>query len=445
MLLDRQKRLLALLDALGGNVRGLDFQKLLLLYCLEVNVGSPYEFVPYRFGGFSFTAYSDKRRLIERGLLLDEERVWRLTDPGRAASVVALPVKRQMEDFARRHASLRGDALVAEAYRRHPYYAIQSEMAERLLAKDAVILAAVKAAQPAKGKPGVCTIGYEGRSLEGYLNELIQDGVTLLCDVRRNPLSRKYGFSKATLATGCQGVGIRYEHLPELGIPSEHRRRLGSQADYDTLFARYAREILPRQTEALVKIRRWVIEGERVALTCFERLPQHCHRRCVADALESKFGSMFAPRHLLGEGVMSRERILITVKTYPTLSRKYGETVCTAGIREDGSWARIYPVPFRRLDEAEQYRKFDWLECSLVMNRSDPRPESRKPVDPKELRPVGHIDTANNWRERRRLLLQTAKVYTRLQVLIDGAKANKFSARQQNLWVNSGSGRAPSA
>ena len=59
---------------------------------------------------------------------------------------------------------------------------------------------------------------------------------------------------------------------------------------------------------------------------------------------------------------MSKERVLITVKTYPTLSRKYGETVCTAGVRHDGSWLRIYPVPFRRLDEAEQYRKFDWVE-----------------------------------------------------------------------------------
>lgn len=71
---------------------------------------------------------------------------------------------------------------------------------------------------------------------------------------------------------------------------------------------------------------------------------------------------------------MARERVLITVKTYPTLSRKYGETVCTAGVREDGSWVRIYPVPFRRLEEAEQYRKFDWLECDLIKSRSDPRP-----------------------------------------------------------------------
>lgn len=124
---------------------------------------------------------------------------------------------------------------------------------------------------------------------------------------------------------------------------------------------------------------------------------------------------------------MAKERILITVKTYPTLSRKYGETVCTAGVREDGSWVRIYPVPFRRLEEAEQYRKFDWIECALIKNRTDPRPETWHPSDVKQLQPAGHIDTAQNWRERRRLLLQTTKVHTRLQPLIEGAKANLLS------------------
>lgn len=124
---------------------------------------------------------------------------------------------------------------------------------------------------------------------------------------------------------------------------------------------------------------------------------------------------------------VAKERVLITVKTYPTLSGKYGETVCTAGVREDGSWIRIYPVPFRRLDETEQYRKYDWLECDLVGTRSDPRPESTRPADPKQLRPVAHMDTADNWRERRRLLLRTAKVYTRLAELIEGAKANQLS------------------
>ena len=124
---------------------------------------------------------------------------------------------------------------------------------------------------------------------------------------------------------------------------------------------------------------------------------------------------------------MAKERILVTVKTYPTLSRKYGETVCTAGVRADGSWVRIYPVPFRRLDEEQQYRKFDWLECELVKSSRDPRPETRHPADMTELKVVGHIGTENNWRERRELLLKKATVHTRLQALIDGAKANAFS------------------
>lgn len=124
---------------------------------------------------------------------------------------------------------------------------------------------------------------------------------------------------------------------------------------------------------------------------------------------------------------MEKQRVLITVKTYPTLSQKYGETVCTAGLREDGSWVRIYPVPFRRLEDGEQYRKFDWLECELVRNTGDPRPESFRPVDEHELRPAGHVDTSDNWRERRNLLLKKAHVYDRLDELIAGAKANQMS------------------
>ncbi|HRF60255.1 MAG TPA: hypothetical protein PLH94_10130 [Fimbriimonadaceae bacterium] len=124
---------------------------------------------------------------------------------------------------------------------------------------------------------------------------------------------------------------------------------------------------------------------------------------------------------------MAKERVLITVKTYPTLSRKYGETVCTAGIREDGSWVRMYPVPFRRLEEAQQYSKYDWVECDLIRNTSDPRPESLRPTDAAQLVPAGHIGTDHQWRERRQLLLRTAKVYDRLDDLIGEAKSNTTS------------------
>ena len=123
---------------------------------------------------------------------------------------------------------------------------------------------------------------------------------------------------------------------------------------------------------------------------------------------------------------MKKERILITVKTYPTLSAKYGETVCTAGVREDGTWVRIYPVPFRRLDQTERYKKYDWIECRLARRKADPRPESFIPMDLREFTPVDQVGTSNKWGERRRILLENACVYDKLDELIDGAK-NKNS------------------
>jgi len=298
MIFERQKRLLALLDAHRGDVGNLDFQKLLFLYCQEEKDKPIYDFVPYKYGGFSFTSYADKRRLVEQGLLGDQERNWTLTRLGKAAATVAPPIRTKMDQFARRHTRLRGDALVAHAYRRFPYHAIQSEIAARVLAGDVTALQAIKKARPVAGAPGLSTIGYEGRSLEAYLNRLLLNGVTLLCDVRRNPLSRKYGFSKGTLSKSCEGIGIRYEHLPELGIATEKRQWLETQADYDALFALYVRDSLPKQCDALTKILQWIKSGERVALTCYEHAPEQCHRHCVAQALERKLGQNGATQHL---------------------------------------------------------------------------------------------------------------------------------------------------
>jgi len=127
LLFARQRQLLALLDALGGRAGKLDFQKLLFLYCQEVAAPPPYEFVPYRYGAFSFTSYADRRKLIERGLLADQDNHWQITASGRNA--IGHAEDAAPRSFARRYLALRGDALVAETYRRFPYYAIHSEIA----------------------------------------------------------------------------------------------------------------------------------------------------------------------------------------------------------------------------------------------------------------------------------------------------------------------------
>lgn len=124
---------------------------------------------------------------------------------------------------------------------------------------------------------------------------------------------------------------------------------------------------------------------------------------------------------------MPRERILITVKTYPTLSRKHGELVCTAGVRADGSWIRLYPIPFRLLDYQERYAKFDWIETTLVKSASDPRPETFHPVDASDIVNHGNLGLDDKWRERRRIILEKCQVQTRLADIIAGAHENRYS------------------
>lgn len=188
--------------------------------------------MPYKRGAFSFTSYSDRRKLIALGLIENDEHQWRFTAKGRNAAQPDI----LLASFVREIGKLRGDDLVAESYRRFPYYAIRSEVAEQLLRGDEDALVRIEAEKQISGTDTLQTIGYEGHSLESYLNLLLKSAVTVLCDVRRNPMSRKYGFAKSTLSSACTGVGIRYEHLPELGIASEFRQHLRSQEDYDALF-----------------------------------------------------------------------------------------------------------------------------------------------------------------------------------------------------------------
>ena len=287
----RQRLLLGLLDAIGGDVSNTDFQKLLFLYCKGLSSNGAtetpqgvYDFVPYHYGAFSFTSYADRRRLVDWGLLADDDQQWALTENGR--HVAGDSGNSLMFTFAYRYRNLRGDALVADTYRQYPYYAIRSEIAEQILEDDRRTLDRIESTRPRAARSRLFTIGYEGRSIEVYLNLLIRGGVTLLCDVRRNAISRKYGFSKTTLERACTGVGIRYEHLPELGIESWRRRGLKAEADFKDLFKEYVQESLPNQNDALETIHSWLRLGESVALTCFELEAGQCHRHCVANALE---------------------------------------------------------------------------------------------------------------------------------------------------------------
>jgi hypothetical protein len=119
---------------------------------------------------------------------------------------------------------------------------------------------------------------------------------------------------------------------------------------------------------------------------------------------------------------MAITKVLITVKTYPTLSTKYEELVCTAGFREDGTWIRIYPVQFRQRPYAQQYKKYQWVELDLVKNEKDFRPESYRPASHEtEIKLLQEVASDGDaWHERRKLVL--GKIYYNLDELIAEAK-----------------------
>ena len=119
---------------------------------------------------------------------------------------------------------------------------------------------------------------------------------------------------------------------------------------------------------------------------------------------------------------MALTKVLITVKTYPAISSKYDEIVCTAGFLEDGSWIRIYPVQFRQKAYDEQYKKYDWIEIDLVKNAKDFRPESYRPdSNDSEIKILSHLNTDDNWRERKNTVLKN-RIYDNLDELISKSK-----------------------
>lgn len=137
------------------------------------------------------------------------------------------------------------------------------------------------------------TIGYEGTALDDFLITLRQAGVTLLLDIREIPISRRKGFSKSALKQAVEAISIEYRHEKRLGSPKAIRDQLHHNGDYDTFFKQFD---LYLQTQIdLLRTLAPQLPGT-VALLCYERDPQTCHRRAVAFALAELTG--LTPQHL---------------------------------------------------------------------------------------------------------------------------------------------------
>lgn len=103
--------------------------------------------------------------------------------------------------------------------------------------------------------------------------------------------------------------------------------------------------------------------------------------------------------------MFEKKKILITVKAYPNPSKKYVETVCTAGIDlGENKWIRLYPVPFRDLEISKKFKKYDIIEAEVEKSTKDPRPESYK-INCDSISRIAPLDTKQEWAQRKKLIM----------------------------------------
>lgn len=124
---------------------------------------------------------------------------------------------------------------------------------------------------------------------------------------------------------------------------------------------------------------------------------------------------------------MGQKDILIVVKTYPEISTKYTETVCTAGILADTkTLVRLYPIRFRYLEGKQQFKKYQWIKADIDKATADPRPESYN-IDPNSIK-LGEIMLAGkSWEERCAWLLNENTVFPSVEALRAAQENNRTS------------------
>ena len=94
------------------------------------------------------------------------------------------------------------------------------------------------------------------------------------------------------------------------------------------------------------------------------------------------------------------EELLILTKTYPSPSASLRETTCVAAVSATGELRRLFPVPFRFLEGAKQFRKWEWIRARIAVPTKDHRPESRR-IDADSITSTGRIVIKRgDWSER---------------------------------------------
>jgi uncharacterized protein (DUF488 family) len=132
------------------------------------------------------------------------------------------------------------------------------------------------------------TIGYTGRKTDDLLDDLVAAGVRTLVDIRQNAISMyRPDLSKTNLSRLVEGRGLRYVHLPELGVPRDIRAKAIAAGNRYPIWEWYDRYVVEPYVGK--NLHQFLNSLEHpVALMCTEIDPAECHRHRLFIALEQK-------------------------------------------------------------------------------------------------------------------------------------------------------------
>lgn len=267
MLTNGEKSIIFLLNSNDKRMSKLRLVKLMFLISKRMHV---YDFIPYNYGPFSFTLYRDLSKLEKNGII---------STNGETLSLIKqeLPeLDRRLRNIIRMYSQefskYDDNALIDYVYDKYPKYTIFS-----LYRKNE---------EYKRDSIGITTIGYEGKSLDKFLEEIISNKINTVIDVRRNPYSKKYGFHGGTLKGYLQKINVEYIHIPELGIPSEERQNLENNEDYKNLFENYRISLIDKRS--LLNEIAEMSKHEKISLMCFEKNIKHCHRGVLAELFKDE-------------------------------------------------------------------------------------------------------------------------------------------------------------
>ena len=294
MMFYRRKILLALVEIFGGSLTRTDLQKLLFLYCQHTKKNY-YDFFPYNYGCFSLLVTQDKSVLEKYGYLKQDEN-FVLAKNISIIDELKINDKKNLNSFYNTYKNLKGKELIRHSYLEFPEYTINSKILSDIL--NSKEISQVQNWWNNDNSSRLFSIGYEGLTIDSYLNKLVFRNIKALVDVRKNPLSMKYGFSKTRLRNYLEKAGIKYFHIPQLGIPSDLRKNLENPDDYKKLFYHYSLKILPDKIKELNEIHSIIKNYKRVTLTCFEKDHQFCHRQKITDYFETNKKHQFPVSHI---------------------------------------------------------------------------------------------------------------------------------------------------